>query len=163
MSPTFVAGIEVPACECGAAMPCIDSWHAALAVEQSDPMMYAWHAPLVCAFVLQHRSRLLPRHADGQFRILQFYVDQGIEATNRLAQHQISRNRRSASGYDMEPLAPYTALPKSVPPADFPLGVNDLRDSAGGFVSDGHRAYGDRMYRLAQTTIRAWLRPREQS
>lgn len=101
------------ACECGAAGSCIDDWHEALAEEQADPAMYIWHAPLVCAFVLQHRSRMLSQSADGQFRMLQFYDDQGIEATNQFARHQIARNKRSGTGDDMEPLAPYAALPSA--------------------------------------------------
>jgi hypothetical protein len=128
-----------------------------LAAEQADPMMYTWHAPLVCAFVLQHRSRLLPQYANGQFRMLQFYADQGIEATNQLARHQIGRNRQSQGGYDMEPLAPYAALPRSGFPVDFALSIHDLR-ATGGFVGDGHQAYGERMHSLAQATIDAWLR-----
>ena len=52
-------------CECGAAAECLPVWHEALAAEQADPQMALWHNPLVCAFVLQHRSQLRPRFADG--------------------------------------------------------------------------------------------------
>lgn len=142
-------------------MPCVDTWHEALAVEQADPQMYAWHTPLVCTFILQHRSRLMPQFADGQFRLLQFYVDQGIEATHSLARHQVARNKASGSGFDMEPLEPYAALPATASPAVFSLSVHDLKDATGGFVKDGHRAYGERMERLSLATVEAWLHLRD--
>lgn len=118
--------------------------------------MYTWHTPLVCAFILQHRSHTLPRFADEQFRMLQFYADRGIEETNRLTRHQVARNK-TGSGYDMEPSSSYAALPAAGFPTGFPLGVHDLADADGGFVGDGYQAYGDRMHRLAEATIRAWL------
>ncbi|WP_324188674.1 DUF5946 family protein [Nocardia flavorosea] len=116
----------------------------------------------MCTFVLQHRPHMVPRYADGQFRMLQFYADRGIAATNRLARHQIARNK-DGSGYDLGPLNSYAALPESGFPAGFPLSVHDLRDADGGFTGDGCRAYGDRMHHLAEATVRAWLTSRPTS
>lgn len=152
-----VTKFEESGCECGATTPCIDTWHEGLALEQADPQMYAWHTPLVCAYILQHSSRMLPQFADGQFRMLQFYIDQGIEATNALARHQVARNNASGSGFDMKPLEPYAALPAAGRPPAFSLSIHSLRDADGGFLADGHRAYGERMHRLSRSTVDAWL------
>lgn len=89
--------------------------------------------------------------------MLQFYTDQGIAATNRLARYQIARNK-SGGGYDMGPLGSYAALPVAGFPTGFSLNVHDLKDASGGFVGDGHQAYGERVFRLAEATIQAWLR-----
>lgn len=144
-------------------LPCLEAWHAVLGAEREDPAMYPWHLPLVCTFVLQHRSHFLAQHADGQFRTLQFYIDKGVDATVWFARHQVARNGKVKSGFDTAPLEPYAALPRSDFPSGFALSVHDLADGAGGYVGDGYSAYGERMRRLAQATIEGWLEtpPRE--
>ncbi|MFI6166104.1 DUF5946 family protein [Nocardia sp. NPDC051052] len=151
------------ACECGAAAPCLEVWHEVLEAEQEDAAMYPWHLPLVCAFVLQHRSHFLAPHADVQFRIIQFYVDKGVDATGWFARHQVARNGKAKRGFDMTPLQPYVALPRSAFPGRFALSVHDLADGSGGYVGDGYPAYGERMRSLARATIEGWLTtpPRE--
>ncbi|MBF6183412.1 DUF5946 family protein [Nocardia otitidiscaviarum] len=146
-------------CECGASAPCVDTWYEALAQEHEDPEMAAWHAPLVCTFVLQHPSRNEERFADVQFRLLQFFLDRGVVATNRLARHQVARNKSGGPGYDMTPLEPYHALPQRLSLPRFALGVADLRDADGGFVGDGHVAYGERMRQVADATVAGYLAP----
>ncbi|MDV3220354.1 DUF5946 family protein [Intrasporangium sp.] len=143
-------------CECGQPRPCIDSWHEALAEEQQDRTMYRWHLPLVMTFVLQHRSQFRARQASAQYQLLQLYVDRGLEAVLRVAAHQVARNGRAKSGYDLRPLEPYAALPADVWPSAFGLSVHDLRAGDGGFVSDGYEAYGERMRRLSEATVAAW-------
>ncbi len=119
--------------------------------------MATWHAPLVCNFVLQHPSRNKERFADVQFRLLQFYLDRGVTAVNRLARHQVARNKSGGPGYDMRPLQPYRALPHRDSVPRFALGIPDLRDADGGFVGDGHPAYGARMRMLSEATIAGYL------
>jgi hypothetical protein len=143
-------------CECGQPRPCIDTWHEALAEEQQDRTMYRWHLPLVVTFALQHRSRFRAGQASIQYQLLQLYLDRGLEALHRVAAHQIARNGRAKSGYDLRPLEPYPALPADVWPPAFVLSVHDLRAADGGFVSDGHDAYGERMRSLCEATAAAW-------
>jgi hypothetical protein len=150
--------VRVRGCECGAAAACVDTWHEALAAEQADPGMGRWHTPLVCCFVLQHGSWLRPRFADGQYRFLQLFLDQGVDAVNAVARRRTARNRGSRPTFDPRPLAPYAALPPVDVPAAFARSVHDLRDPDGGFVGDGHEAYGERMRRLADATLDAWRR-----
>jgi hypothetical protein len=146
----------VTACECGAATACAGTWHEALAAEQADPAMGRWHTPLVCCFVLQHRSRLRARFADGQYRFLQLFLDRGVDAVNAVARERTARNRGPRPAFDSRPFAHYAALPPVEVPRGFARSVHDLRDPDGGFVGDGHDAYGERMRRLAVATVEAW-------
>lgn len=143
-------------CECGAASPCVDVWHAALAEEQADPEMYAWHNPLVCSFLLQHPSHRHERYADTQFRWLQLFLDRGIEALNAVARRTVSRNRGSSPDVVPPELAGYHPLPDVPSPSGFRLSVHHLR-GAGGFTAGGAAAYGRRMTELARATVDAWL------
>ena len=63
---------NVEQCDCGAtAGPlglCADYYHRILTEEQTDPQMYRWHAPVVCAYLLQHPAEAHDKHLDGQFR-----------------------------------------------------------------------------------------------
>ncbi|MBT2229071.1 DUF5946 family protein [Nonomuraea sp. NEAU-A123] len=148
-------------CDCGAiAGPlgvCVDYYHGILAEEQADPQMYRWHAPVVCAYLLQHPSRAHEKYLDGQFRQLQLYVDKGIDALLRVAAHQVARNRRGTqSGYDMAPLAAYAPLPPDRPPGHFRATFCELPFRDGSFVSDGHLAYGHRIETIAEATVESW-------
>lgn len=144
------------ACECGAPSDCLPVWHAALAAEQADRVMYAWHNPLVCAFLLQHRSHRRDRYADGQFRWLQHYVHEGIDAVNALARRTAARNRRPRPSAPAE-LERYHPLPESPQPARFEVSVHHL-ERPGGCMAQGAAAYGRRMTELARATVDAWLR-----
>ncbi|MEU6743169.1 DUF5946 family protein [Streptosporangium sandarakinum] len=148
-------------CDCGAvAGPlgvCADYYHAILAEEQADPRMYRWHAPVVCAYLLQHPSRAHERYLDGQFRQLQLYLDKGLDALLRVAAHQVARNRHGARpGYDMAPLAAYEPLPTGGPPRRFRATFCGLPFRDGSFVSDGHPTYGDRIEAIAGATVESW-------
>ncbi|MBB3732541.1 DUF5946 family protein [Nonomuraea dietziae] len=148
-------------CDCGAtAGPlgvCADYYHAILAEEQADPEMYRWHAPVVCAYLLQHPSRGHEKYLDSQFRYLQFYVDKGLDALLRVAAHQVARNNhRARSGYDMTPVATYAPLPLGRTPRYFRATFCELPCSDGSFVSDGHLAYGRRIETIAEATLEAW-------
>ncbi|MEU4545818.1 DUF5946 family protein [Nonomuraea dietziae] len=148
-------------CDCGAtAGPlgvCADYYHGILAEEQADPEMYRWHAPVVCAYLLQHPSKGDEKYLDGQFRQLQLYVDKGLDALLRLAAHQVARNNhRAQSGYDMTPLATYAPLPLGGSPRHFRTTFCDLPFRDGSFVSDGHPAYGRRIEAIAEATLEAW-------
>jgi hypothetical protein len=144
-------------CECGAAAACLPVWHEALAAEQADPQMAIWHNPLVCAFTLQHASQFRPRSADGQFRFLQLFVDQGIQAVNAVARRTVSRNRGSMPNLAPPEFEAYAALPVTGFPALFAIAVHHLREADGHFVTSGYAAYGDRMGQFAQATVDAWL------
>ncbi|MEV0151025.1 MULTISPECIES: DUF5946 family protein [unclassified Nonomuraea] len=151
----------VDQCDCGAhAGPlglCVDYYHAILAEEQADPQMYRWHAPVVCAYLLQHPSRAHEKYLDGQFRQLQLYVDKGLDALLRVAAHQVARNgHRAQSGYDMAPLAAYAPLPPGGSPARFRAAFSGLPFRDGSFVSDGHPAYGRRIEIIAEATVESW-------
>ncbi|MEV4249834.1 DUF5946 family protein [Streptosporangium canum] len=148
-------------CDCGApAGPlggCVDYYHAILAEEQTDPQMYRWHTPVVCAYLLQHPSRAHDRYLDGQFRLLQLYVDKGIDALLRVAAHQVARNKhRAGSSYDMAPLAEYAPLPQSGSPGPFRATFCRLPFKDGSFVPDGHLAYGRRIEIIAEATVESW-------
>jgi Family of unknown function (DUF5946) len=149
-------------CDCGApAGPlglCEDYYTAILAEEQRDPEMYRWHAVVVCVYFLQHPAREPEKFLDGQFRMLQLYVDRGVEGLLRYQRHQVARNNhRARSGYDLRPLEPYSPLPSGPPPAAFAATFAGLPyGEDGSFVFDGHSAYGDRMLTLAQATLGAW-------
>lgn len=132
-------------------------WHEALAAEQGDPQMAVWHNPLVCAFVLQHASHVRPRFADGQFRFLQLFTSQGIQAVNAVARRATARNRGRRPNLALAELAAYAPLPVTGFPAGFDLGVHHLREAEGGFVASGYQAYGQRMRQFAQATVDAWL------
>lgn len=60
-TPTKVQIVTERRCDCGATAgplgTCVDYYHAILAEEQGDPQMYRWHAPVVCAYLLQHPAR----------------------------------------------------------------------------------------------------------
>ncbi|WP_371785054.1 DUF5946 family protein [Streptosporangium subroseum] len=147
-------------CDCGAtAGPlgmCVDYYHGILAEEQSDPQMYRWHAPVVVTYLLQHPSRAHEKYLDDQFRQLQLYVDQGLDALLRLAAHQVARNNhRARLGYDMAPLAAYAPLPKDEPPG-FCASFSGLPFRDGSFVFDGHLVYGDRIKAIAEATVESW-------
>ncbi|NUS03545.1 MAG: hypothetical protein HOV97_13380 [Nonomuraea sp.] len=148
-------------CECGAAAgslgPCVDYYHAILAEEQADPQMYRWHAPVVCAYLLQHPSRAHTKYLDGQFRQLQLYLDKGLDALLRVAAHQVARNRHGArAGYDMEPLAPYAPLPPGPAPERFDAAFSGLPFRDGSFVAGGHPAYGRHIQLIAEATMESW-------
>jgi hypothetical protein len=148
-------------CECGAiAGPlgvCVDYYHGILAEEQADPQMYRWHAPVVCAYLLQHPSRAHEKYLDGQFRQLQLYVDKGLDALLRVAAHQVARNKHGVrSGYDMAPFAAYAPLPQGGAPGHFSVTFCGLPFRDGSFVSDGHPAYGRRIEGIAQATVESW-------
>ncbi|MFI6325226.1 DUF5946 family protein [Nonomuraea sp. NPDC050556] len=155
-------GLDTGECDCGAmAGPlglCVDYYHAILAEEQSDPQMYQWHAPVVCAYLLQHSSHAHGKYLDGQFRQLQLYVDQGLDALLRVAAHQVARNNHKAqSGYDPAPLAPYAPLPTSGSPDSFRAAFSGLPVVNGSFVADGHQAYGRRIEIIAAATVESWI------
>jgi ribosomal protein L35AE/L33A len=118
--------------------------------------MYAWHTPLVCAFYLQHRSMYQPRSADGQYRLLQLFVDRGIGAVHAVARGRVARNHGSKPALSTAELARYEGLPARSFPAVFGASVHVLREKGGGFVSQGHTAYEDRMRSWAQATIDGW-------
>ncbi|MGC5016240.1 DUF5946 family protein [Streptosporangium sp. DT93] len=154
-------GPRMDRCDCGAiAGPlgvCADYYHGILAEEQADPQMYRWHAPVVCAYFLQHPSTAHERYLDGQFRQLQLYVDKGLDALLRVAAHQVARNKHGArSGYDMRPFAAYAPLPPGGPPGHFRATFCELPFSDGSFVSDGHLAYGRRIQSIAEATVESW-------
>ena len=143
-------------CDCGADSDCFPIWHEALAEEQLDPAMMVWHNPLVCAFILQHRSQIHPRFADGQYRFLQLFVDRGIGAVNAVVRKQTARNRGSAPALDPAELERYESIPRTGFPASFAVSMHHLREPSGGFVTQGYVAYGERMRDLAVATIEAW-------
>jgi hypothetical protein len=134
------------------------SAHEALAAEQVDPAMAVWHTPLVCAFILQHRSHFQPRLADGQYRFLQFFVDRGIDAVNALARRRTARNRGSARAMGLGELHAYEPIAVNGFPEAFTVGTHHLREPGGGFVAHGHAAYGQRLRRVAVATIEGWQR-----
>lgn len=144
-------------CECGAVEECLPVWHDALAAEQADAQLAVWHNPLVCAFTLQHSSQFRPRFGDGQFRFLQLFLDQGIDAVNAAARRSTARNRGSEPHLAPPELKAYLPLPVAGFPSSFAHGVHHLRERDGRFVSSGYEAYGDRMRQLAQATVCAWL------
>jgi hypothetical protein len=143
-------------CECGATSGCLGVWYEALAAEQADQAMYAWHAPLVCAFYLQHRSKFHPRFAEGQYRLLQLFVDRGIEAVHAVARAGIARNRGKTPEFPSAELAQYEGLPPRQFPLAFDVSVHVLREERGGFVEQGYEAYGDRMRSWSVATIHGW-------
>ncbi|NUO55284.1 MAG: hypothetical protein HOV78_01370 [Hamadaea sp.] len=148
-------------CDCGAtAGPvglCVDYYHAILSEEQADPEMYRWHAPVVCAYLLQHPARADAKYLDVQFRLLQLYLDKGLDALLRVAAHQVARNRHGVrSGYDMAPLTPYAPLPSAGVPTRFDAAFRDLPFKDDSFVSDGHPAYGHHIEAIAAATVKSW-------
>ncbi|MGW5161511.1 DUF5946 family protein [Nonomuraea wenchangensis] len=148
-------------CDCGAvAGPlglCVDYYHAVLSEEQADPQMYRWHAPVVCAYLLQHPSAAHEKYLDGQFRQLQLYLDQGLDALLRVAARQVARNsHRARAGYDTSPLAAYGPLPPGGPPGRFRASFCGLPFRDGSFVFDGHQAYGHRIELIAEATVESW-------
>lgn len=156
IAPSVSPVTRETACECGAPSECLHVWHEALAAEQHDQAMYAWHAPLVCAFYLQHRSMHQPRFADGQYRLLQLFVDRGIEAVHAVAREHVARNRGSTPAFPAPELARYRGLPARSFPDAFGVSVHVLREKGGDFISQGYTAYGDRMRYWAQATIDGW-------
>lgn len=148
-------------CDCGApAGPlgvCADYYHAILAEEQADPRMYRWHAPVVCAYLLQHPAEAHEKHLDNQFRLLQLYLDRGLDALLRVAAHQVARNNhRARTGYDLTPLAAYAPLPAGGPPRRFRAAFSGLPFGGGSFVSGGYEAYGNGVEAVAGATVEAW-------
>lgn len=144
-------------CECGAAAECLPVWHEALAAERADAQLAPWHNPLVCAFVLQHSSRLRRRFADGQFRFLGLFLDQGIGAVNAVARRSAGRNRGSRQAVLPPELAGYPPLPGSAIPSSFALAVHHLREPDGRFATSGYQTYGERMRQFAAATVTGWL------
>ncbi|AYY14852.1 hypothetical protein EF847_21325 [Actinobacteria bacterium YIM 96077] len=148
-------------CTCGAlAGPlglCMDYYHALLAEEQTDACMYRWHAPVICAYLLQHPDRADATYLDGQFRMLQLYLDQGLDTLLRVTARQAELNRHGRrTGYDMESLAPYAPLPSGGPPEHFDSAFSGLPVTHGSFVFDGYEAYGQRIESIAAATVDAW-------
>lgn len=148
-------------CGCGAAAgplgTCIDYYHAILAEEQTDPHMFRWHAPVVCAYLLQHPSEASAKGLDAQFRLLQLYLDKGLAALLRVAAHQVARNRHGTrSRYDMRPLEPYPSLPAGGPPERFHATLCKLPFAHSSFVFDGYPAYGRRIEAIAAATVESW-------
>jgi hypothetical protein len=153
-------------CACGAAAGplgrCVEYYHAILAQEHSDQQMARWHAPVVCAYLLQHPAEASAKHLDIQFRMLQLYLDRGLDELLRVAAYQVARNNhRTRLGYDVTPFEPYQPLPASGPPGSFRAAFCELRVRDGSFVADGHHAYGARVGIIAEATVEAWksLRP----
>ncbi|MEV4569336.1 DUF5946 family protein [Nonomuraea sp. NPDC049419] len=147
-------------CDCGAtAGPlgmCVDYYHGILAEEQSDPQMFRWHACVVVTYLLQHPSRAHEKYLDDQYRQLQLYVDQGLDALLRLAAHRVARNNhRARRSHDTAPLTAYAPLPKGEPPG-FSASFSGLPVKDGSFVFDGHSAYGDRIKAIAEATVESW-------
>ncbi|MVU77696.1 hypothetical protein GPX89_10635 [Nocardia sp. ET3-3] len=140
--------------------PCEPVWHRALAEEQGDPAMYAWHTPLVLTYLLQHPQQPAAReqYLDSQFRLLQLYVEHGLDALNRFGSVQRRRNAHQGKdfAYDTEALADYHPLPGHTP-ARFARSIHDLCDADGRFVGDGHAAYGVRVHEWARATVAAYL------
>ncbi|MFC4122108.1 DUF5946 family protein [Nonomuraea zeae] len=148
-------------CDCGAAAGplggCADYYHAILAEEQADPEMYKWHTPVVCAYLLQHSSGVGEKQLDSQFRLLQLYLDAGLDALLRVAAHQVARNNhRARSGYDMRPLTAFAPLPPGAAPRHFRATFCGLPLRDGSFVFDGHAAYGSRIETIAGATVESW-------
>ncbi|MGW0809277.1 DUF5946 family protein [Nonomuraea sp. NPDC002799] len=148
-------------CDCGASAGplgvCADYYHAILAEEQADPQMYRWHAPVVCAYLLQHPSGSREKYLDGQFRWLQLFVAEGLDALLRVMAHQVARNsHRARPGYDMAPPAAYAPLPAGGAPGSFRASFCQLPCTDGSFVSDGHPAYGRRVGVIAEATLESW-------
>jgi len=143
-------------CECGADSDCFSTWHEALAEERLDPAMAVWHNALVCAFVLQHRSQIRPRFADGQYRFLQLFVDRGIDTVNAVARSRTAHNRGSAPTFDPAALEGYESIPMTGYPEAFAVSIHHLLVPGGGFVARGYAAYGERMHDFAVATIDAW-------
>lgn len=161
MLRTMADSPRVNQCDCGAtAGPqglCVDYYHRILSDEQLDPEMSRWHAPVVCAYFLQHPAEAHPKYLDGQYRCLQFYLDQGLDALIRMWRHQVARNNHKAqSGYDMRPLAPYAPLPEGRSPGRFRAAFCELPYLDGNFVSDGHAAYGSRIHAIVEATVESW-------
>lgn len=156
-----VRGVPERGCECGANWACAPVWHEALAAEQADPAMAIWHNPLVCAFLLQHRSQFRPRFADGQYRFLQLFVDRGIDAVNAMAKNRRARNRGSRPDFDDSELNRYEAIPLPGFPTAFAVSIHHLREPTGGFVAQGYAPYGERLRDFAHATIEGWTLLRE--
>lgn len=144
-------------CECGAPAGalglCEDYFHGILAEEQGDPDMYAWHAPVVCAYFLQHPARGAGKYLDGQFRMLQLYVAEGLDAVHRLSARQVAGNRR---GGTPAPVEGYEPLPGRAP-GPFRASLSGLPIGDGSFVADGPQAYGRRIQEIAEATVESWL------
>ncbi|MEV0616979.1 DUF5946 family protein [Nonomuraea sp. NPDC050404] len=153
-------------CDCGASEGplglCADYYHAILAEEQRDPEMYRWHLVVVCVYLLQHPAEGSQKHLDGQFRWLQLYVDQGLEAVLRLQRHQVSRNNhRVRAAYDVSPLEPYEPLPPGGHSGGFRAAFTGLPyGEDGSFVFEGHEAYGNHLLTLAEATLESWTTER---
>ncbi|MBA2893831.1 DUF5946 family protein [Nonomuraea soli] len=148
-------------CDCGAPAgelgTCEDYYHGILAEEQSDPEMYRWHAVVVTAYLLQHPARGHGKYLDGQFRLLQFYVDQGLDALTRLTARRVARNNhRARQAFEPDPLTAYAPLPQDGPPARFAASFSTLPVRDGSFVFDGPLPYGDRIKAIAEATIAGW-------
>ncbi len=119
--------------------------------------MARWHNPLVCAFILQHPSQFRPRFADGQFRFLPLFIDQGIQAVNAVARRSTVRNRGSRPVVLPGWFGAYAPLPGTGFPSSFDRAVHHLQEADGRFVTSGYEAYGNRMRQFAQATVDAWL------
>lgn len=148
-------------CDCGAiAGPlgvCVDYYHAILAEEQADPQMFRWHTLVVCAYLLQHPSSGHEKYLDVQFRLLQLYVDKGLDALIRVADHQVARNKHGRRfSYDMASLAAYAPLPPGGSPGLFRATFCGLPFRDGSFVSDGHLASGHHIETIAEATVESW-------
>jgi len=112
---------------------------------------------VVCAYLLQHPSGAHEKYLDGQFRLLQLYVDKGLDALLRAVAHQVARNKHGArSSYDMAPFAPYVPLPPGRSPGHFRATFCGLPFRDGSFVFDGHLAYGRRIEIIAEATVGSW-------
>ncbi|MEV5495835.1 DUF5946 family protein [Nonomuraea fuscirosea] len=148
-------------CDCGAtAGPlgvCADYYHEVLSEEQRDPEMYRWHAVVVCAYLLQHPPAGPGAYLDGQYRLLQFYADKGLDALTRLQAYRVARNNhRARATDDPGPLAPYAPLPATRPGGGFRATFSDLPFHDGSFLTDGHAAYGDRIDTIARATLETY-------
>jgi hypothetical protein len=151
----------VNGCECGAPAgalgTCAEYYHAVLAEEQADAEMYRWHAPVVCAYILQHPSGASTRYLDNQYRILQLYLDKGLDALLSLARHQVARNNHKAhSVYDVAPLESYAPRRPGGSPKQFSTTFSQLPCRDGSFVFDGHTAYGRRITAIVESTVEGW-------
>ncbi len=147
------ARFDAMTCDCGAPGRCEDFYHAILAEEQGDPDMFAWHTPVVCAYLLQHPARGAEKYLDGQFRMLQLYVAEGLDALHRLSARQVAANR---GGGTPPPIEGYEPLPQHAP-GPFRASFSGLPIRDDSFVADGYEAYGRHIQEIAVATVDAYL------
>lgn len=142
-------------CECGAHEPCLPVWHEALATEHGDSKMARWHNPLVCSFLLQHKSAFRRDHGNQQFQFLQLFLDRGIEVVNETAKRLVEQNSGISRTHSYE-LDSYQCIPGDGFPSGFSLSIHNLKGPKG-FIDTSHLQYGQRMAELCQSTVDGWM------